>query len=288
MITPFSADGTINQLPDGHPYLMASYTSPLHYATAMQKHLGASEPGASQAPPPPAVLEPEPEPGMAADPPTKELVADLCKIIENQTSEINTLRDSKPKALTHIATDDPGNATNIVPHQPVMVPAFAVGPNGIPMGPNGLPSPMVIAQVAGQKRKRDPNKPRKPRQPPQADDSGRTCTVCGTSTTPKWRCGMTLCNACGLRTSKKAQAAANRQAIATGMVDANGIPTVPATAIAAVMPPGGVPAAGEPSPDIAPVSTGFGAVSVPLEASLPVATEEVPTGCFPSTSFVPQ
>ena len=86
----------------------------------------------------------------------------------------------------------------------------------------------------------------------------------------------------------QAQAAANRQAIATGMVDANGIPTVPATAIAAVMPPGGVPAAGEPSPDIAPVSTGFGAVSVPLEASLPVATEEVPTGCFPSTSFVPQ
>jgi hypothetical protein len=106
MITPFSADGTINQLPDGHPYLMASYTSPLHYATAMQKHLGASEPGASQAPPPPAVLEPEPEPGMAADPPTKELVADLCKIIENQTSEINTLRDSKPKVRAHPAANE--------------------------------------------------------------------------------------------------------------------------------------------------------------------------------------
>ena len=92
----------------------------------------------------------------------------------------------------------------LVPHQqPVMVPAFAVGPGGIPLGPNGMPSPMVLAEIAGVKRKRDPNKPRKPRQPAQADDSGRTCSTCGTSTTPKWRCGMTLCNACGLRTSKK-------------------------------------------------------------------------------------
>ena len=148
-----------------------------------------------------------------------------------------------------------------------MVPAFAVGPGGIPLGPNGMPSPMVLAEIAGVKRKRDPNKPRKPRQPAQADDSGRTCSTCGTSTTPKWRCGMTLCNACGLRTSKKvcavhaahvyhpdlilgpviarhrqskppspsppqqAQQAANRQVITGGTFDANGIPTVPATAV---------------------------------------------------------
>jgi len=137
------------------------------------------------------------------------------------------------EALTAAATDTTGG--QIVPHTPFMVPAFAVGPNGIPVGPNGQPSPVVIAELAGAKRKRDPNKPRKPRAPPQADDSGRTCTTCGTSVTPKWRCGMTLCNACGLRTSKKAQQVANRQAIANG-VDANGIPTVPATAIASVMP----------------------------------------------------
>ena len=31
----------------------------------------------------------------------------------------------------------------------------------------------------------------------------RKCTSCGTTDTPKWRCGMTLCNACGLRTCKR-------------------------------------------------------------------------------------
>mmetsp|Transcript_60473 Transcript_60473/g.107149 ORF Transcript_60473/g.107149 Transcript_60473/m.107149 type:complete len:225 (+) Transcript_60473:117-791(+) len=38
-----------------------------------------------------------------------------------------------------------------------------------------------------------------------SDEFGRMCTSCGTTTTPKWRCGMTLCNACGLRNAKKAQ-----------------------------------------------------------------------------------
>ena len=38
--------------------------------------------------------------------------------------------------------------------------------------------------------------------PPQFDGI-RQCVACGTTETPKWRCGMTLCNACGLRNAKR-------------------------------------------------------------------------------------
>ena len=40
---------------------------------------------------------------------------------------------------------------------------------------------------------------------PEMDANGveRRCLVCGTTETPKWRCGMTLCNACGLRNAKR-------------------------------------------------------------------------------------
>lgn len=37
----------------------------------------------------------------------------------------------------------------------------------------------------------------------QSGSSQRVCLLCGTKETPKWRCGNTLCNACGLRCSKK-------------------------------------------------------------------------------------
>ena len=52
--------------------------------------------------------------------------------------------------------------------------------------------------------KRKITKPRKPRShTPPPEDPNRVCLSCGTSSTPKWRCGMTLCNACGLRSAKK-------------------------------------------------------------------------------------
>lgn len=37
----------------------------------------------------------------------------------------------------------------------------------------------------------------------EASAEGRACLSCGITETPKWRRGMTLCNACGLREGKK-------------------------------------------------------------------------------------
>ena len=34
----------------------------------------------------------------------------------------------------------------------------------------------------------------------------RRCLSCGTSETPKWRCRMTMCNACGLRMANRGSA----------------------------------------------------------------------------------
>mmetsp|Transcript_29178 Transcript_29178/g.56357 ORF Transcript_29178/g.56357 Transcript_29178/m.56357 type:complete len:636 (-) Transcript_29178:1292-3199(-) len=39
--------------------------------------------------------------------------------------------------------------------------------------------------------------------PTDAEAPPRRCRDCGTTNTPKWRCGMTLCNACGLRNVKR-------------------------------------------------------------------------------------
>ena len=45
-----------------------------------------------------------------------------------------------------------------------------------------------------------PPKPASTNDLQQFDASGlRQCIICGTTSTPKWRCGMTLCNACGKR-----------------------------------------------------------------------------------------
>ena len=45
---------------------------------------------------------------------------------------------------------------------------------------------------------------KKPRLGPEMDETGnRQCVACGTIQTPKWRCGMTLCNACGVRDNRR-------------------------------------------------------------------------------------
>ena len=51
----------------------------------------------------------------------------------------------------------------------------------------------------------------KPRLGPEMDETGnRQCVACGTTQTPKWRCGMTLCNACGLRNANNEQHKQNK------------------------------------------------------------------------------
>ena len=50
----------------------------------------------------------------------------------------------------------------------------------------------------------------------EASAEGRACLSCGITETPKWRRGMTLCNACGLREGKKkAQACTPKPAART-------------------------------------------------------------------------
>ncbi|KAL1526622.1 hypothetical protein AB1Y20_015326 [Prymnesium parvum] len=63
---------------------------------------------------------------------------------------------------------------------------------------SGLSQSQSNAEVA-----RKVAKQRKHRVSSISDETTRVCTVCGTSSTPKWRCGTKLCNACGLRVMKK-------------------------------------------------------------------------------------
>jgi len=48
-------------------------------------------------------------------------------------------------------------------------------------------------------------KNKKRRKEAPANSVGRRCAACGTTETPKWRCAMTLCNACGLLSAKRAR-----------------------------------------------------------------------------------
>ena len=51
-----------------------------------------------------------------------------------------------------------------------------------------------------------PNKPKSAKRKSKRaaePDGERRCHSCGATETPKWRCGMTLCNACGLRNAKR-------------------------------------------------------------------------------------
>jgi len=162
------------------------------------------------------------------------VVYDLCKIIELQSQEIFTLKQPLPAGGEKTAGD------MIKPHaysgkkRGEAATAFAFGQAGFPPGmpmtgnmPNGMPYAFATpaGYLPGTKRKS--TKPRKPRStaPPLPDESGRVCTACGTSQTPKWRCGMTLCNACGLRTSKTAKKA-NQPAVSIDPVTGQPLPAI--------------------------------------------------------------
>ena len=71
--------------------------------------------------------------------------------------------------------------------------------------------------AAAQASKKGPKPPRarappppKPAKPKPEPATPPHCHSCGATETPKWRCGMTLCNACGLRASESRKSKHNR------------------------------------------------------------------------------
>ena len=95
-ITTLALPASAYELPSGSPFLMASYSHPMHFATAMQNHMRRGEAAVEAEPPPP------PHPDTATDAPSKELVSDMCKLIEHQSKKISTLREAKAVEVTTV------------------------------------------------------------------------------------------------------------------------------------------------------------------------------------------
>lgn len=75
----------------------------------------------------------------------------------------------------------------------------------------------ALSMAAAQASKKGPKPPRarappppKPAKPKPEPATPPHCHSCGATETPKWRCGMTLCNACGLRASESRKSKHNR------------------------------------------------------------------------------
>jgi len=171
-------------------------------------------------------------------PPSKELVADLCEIIERQSKEIANLREGtnqKPikgkaaRLLKNDSANDNPESEDPVEYQEAREPGhdFDDGSETLSTeGENEDDEYRVDDESGGRKRQRArftsglealsvaaddmscgirPHSIAKRRAKQRRDDGSAQpqCTACGTTQTPKWRCGMTLCNACGLRNAKR-------------------------------------------------------------------------------------
>lgn len=175
-------------------------------------------------------------PGVPLHGNPKDLVADLCKIIERQSQEIAALRAERaekapfspplasklhpegsgqatPSVLASPKPEDSAETLALVPldedssetaHSSTddepddgKVPSFSCGLEALTAAAVDSMSGDEGSDAMGAKRK-------KLRLGPEMDETGnRQCAACGTTQTPKWRCGMTLCNACGLRNAKR-------------------------------------------------------------------------------------
>lgn len=133
-----------------------------------------------------------------------------------------------------------------------------------------------VSAMEGGKRAREPREERKGGKGSEQQEQGqdqatpRKCCSCGTTTTPKWRCGMTLCNACGLRcikrqaTNTRNLAALRQQEMEAGLMSRQAGGNAPKRAA-------------EPSPDAAPISPPFAAApaqciapaQAPLSSTMP-------------------
>lgn len=129
-----------------------------------------------------------------------------------------------------------------------------------------------VSATEGGKRAREERKGGKgsEQQEQEQDQPPKRCLSCQTTTTPKWRCGMTLCNACGLRcikrqaTNTRNLAALRQQEMEAGLMSRQAGGNAPKRAA-------------EPSPDAAPTSPPFAAApaqciapaQAPLSSTMP-------------------
>lgn len=175
----------------------------------------------------------------------KELVADLCKIIEQQSKEIASLRDSAasdkmaPAAATALVAvpqeeEEAAQDSQDVPIAHSEIARTTADEDGgfsseTPSTEDELPAPYgyvnyrkrptpgldVLTAAATNIANAKVNKGEdgKGEEKDQGQCAQRQCQSCGTTTTPKWRCGMTLCNACGLRSIKRQTTSRNVAAL---------------------------------------------------------------------------
>ena len=99
----------------------------------------------------------------------------------------------------YLSTEDEGEAG-----APAAGAVFASGLDALMSAADAMPSEPLEHRTRGLADRRPRGRP--PRPTPYDDDGIRKCAACGTTSTPKWRCAMTLCNACGLRNSKRVRA----------------------------------------------------------------------------------
>lgn len=168
-------------------------------------------------------------------PAPEELVADLYKVIEWQSREIANLRESNKKLGSSDEADKGANegANEGEKDEPVV--AVSAAEDGKQQdAPESKEAPAAAdeyfthglqaltaaadatlkasqtgapAPSAASTEQTDSSAPRaadeRTSKKRPADEVQRHCLSCGTTQTPKWRCAMTLCNACGLRNAKR-------------------------------------------------------------------------------------
>lgn len=249
----------------------------------------------------------------------KELVADLCKIIEQQSKEIASLRDSAgkpaPAAAPSVLVDAvEEKAAQVADELPIAHSEIACAAEDEDIGsssetqstedelpiPYGYvnsrkrPTPGLDVLTAAASNIANANATnvdddleeeasKLSNEHKEEHGAQRQCRNCGTTTTPKWRCGMTLCNACGLRSIKRQTTSRNLAALRQQEKEVQIVPSQVGGATSPMrsseLPP---PAESRPQSYIAapaaaalpqqPLPQRTGSAQVPLSSSMPGLT----------------
>lgn len=166
----------------------------------------------------------------------KGLVADLCKIIERQSQEIASLVQTQntgntntnftaavpPSSTPPVEAPKSPSCTQVVDFEPQCARYDDDGSEANADDENvseedgllsqtftcGIEALTAAAVSRGEYDGGAAAEAKRPRKLTGTkreceEERVRQCSVCGTTETPKWRCNMTLCNACGLRSAKR-------------------------------------------------------------------------------------